>query len=310
MNEAELLAKRTAETNGRCRLYVDDREDGRLAREFLQAVEKIPELTVQRGTVFSDRLPIGDYAVCMKVKPEDDDVSIRMIIERKSYQDLCASISDDGNRWNNQKARMLQFRKEYPDTICIYIIEIGDSVPDSYFMRMAGDLVDLGICVVHTKNIEETVHYLLRRRHLLSKTNSTDELVGLHLAMYREFRGKKNTVKPENFLAETLKIIPGITPSAAQNIASNYESVADFVARCTPEDLVGTQYKTKNNTDAHIGKKRADTVVSMLWSESGINRARVQRIIEKGMRIPIEVNLEKKRKSQAKEKKAKRNKKS
>lgn len=299
-------AEAATETN--CHLYIDDREDGRLIAEFFAVIEAEKttgveaEIKIQPGTVFKDRLSIGDYAICTK-KPNSDELSVRMVFERKTWTDLCNSISHE--RWNNQKAMLLKFRQEYPDTVCIYIIESNDT-PDSFYMHMADDLVELGITVVHTRSIQDTVKYLLRRRHRMSKSSSMGELINKHIALYKEFKGRKSKINPECFLSETLKIIPGITPFAAEAIAARYDSVADFVMRCIPNDLVGIDYKTNEST-ARIGEKRAKSIVSMLWSKSEINRRKIQRAVEKAMEITQEVQeQEKKRKSKSKQSQTKR----
>jgi len=303
---AHMESEAPPDTN--CHLYIDDREDGKLIVEFFAAIEadKLPgaepELKIQPGTVFKDRLSSGDYAICTK-KPGTEEFSVRMVFERKTYEDLCNSISHE--RWNNQKSLLLKFRQDYPDTVCVYIIE-GNETSDSFYMHMADDLVELGITVVHTSSLRDTVKYLLRRRHRMSKSNSMGELINKHIALYKEFKGRKSKINPECFLLETLKIIPGITPFAAEAIAARYDSVADFVTRCIPGDLVGIDYKTNEST-ARIGEKRAKSIVSMLWSKSEINRRKIQRAVEKAMEITQEVQeQEKKRKSKSKQSQTKR----
>lgn len=259
-----------------CCLFIDDREKG-IVEAFGDAARS-GAIVVPPHTIFVDKLSIGDYAIATRISPDSELLGVRMVFERKTFKDLLDSIG--GTRWKNQLSKLLKYHQENPDTIVVYIIE-SDESDTSFYMDIADSLIDLNIHVVYTKSTFETIRYLMKRVKSLSHSDSLPQLVSRQIAQYKEFQGKKYDINPGNFLLETLKIVPKITPQCAQEIAKDYDSLADFITRCTPNSLVGTVYRTEKNKEAHIGETRARNIVSLFWNTNESDRAPLQRLSHK-----------------------------
>lgn len=259
-----------------CCLFIDDREKG-IVETFGEAARS-GAIIVPPHTIFVDKLTIGDYAIATRISPDSEILGVRMVFERKTFNDLLESIG--GTRWKNQLSKLLKYRQENPDTIVVYIIE-SDENDTSFYMDIADSLIDLDIHVVYTRTTFETVRYLMKRVKSLSHSDSLPQLVSRQIAQYKEFQGKKYDVNAGNFLLETLKIVPKITPQCAQEIAKNYDSVADFITRCTPNSLLGTIYKTEKNKEARLGQTRARNIVSLFWNTTETDREALQRMAGK-----------------------------
>lgn len=267
----------TVPVRAKCCLFIDNNEKN--LPEAFGFVCKNEQINIPPNTVFVDHLRIGDYAIATKLSPDSDDLVVRLVLERKTKDDLINSIGS--TRWSNQLANLLRYREEFPDTVIGYIIESDQPESDSFYDHMASALIDLNIHVIRTNSTYATVKYLLGRVKSLGDSASLPELITRKIAAYKEFQGKKYDISSETFLVELLKIIPKITPQCAEAIASRYRSVFDFLARCTPNDLVGTAYTTTKGTQAKIGQKRAQTIVDMVWSIDGPHRPEVQRLLHK-----------------------------
>jgi ERCC4-type nuclease len=259
-----------------CCLFIDDREKG-IVEAFGEA-SRSGAIIVPPHTIFVDKLTIGDYAIATRISPDSDLLGVRMVFERKTFKDLLDSIG--GTRWKNQLSKLLKYLQENPDTIVVYIIE-SDESDTSFYMDIADALIDLNIHVVYTKSTFETIRYLMKRVKTLSHSDSLPQLVSRQIAQYKEFQGKKYDINPDNFLLETLKIVPKITPQCAAEIAKNYDSLADFITRCTPNTLIGTVYRTEKNKEAHIGETRARNIVALFWNVNETDRAPLQRLTNK-----------------------------
>lgn len=272
-NETELLLSPSHNSG----MLIDSNENDIIpAFGYVSNTEKIQ---IPEGTIFRKRLPVGDFGIVTRVSPGSKDLAIRALWERKTLEDLINSIGS--TRWDNQISKMLQHRKDFPDTILGVIIEAEPGKNNSFYINKANALVDCGIHVVYTNSIYGTVKFLLDRIRTLGESASLPELVNHRIARYKEFKGRKTEITPEKFLVEVLKIIPKVTPQCAEVIAKHYRSVWSFLERCTPDDLVGITYPTDKGKTARIGKVRAQTIVDMVWNSDSPKRSAMQYILNK-----------------------------
>jgi ERCC4-type nuclease len=95
------------------RLIIDKRETA-LFQKCSEELSRLPEESMKKITVLQKDLPIGDMII------QKDDETTLLIIERKSFQDLLASIKD--GRYEEQSHRLIHTSQIHPHSI-IYLLE-------------------------------------------------------------------------------------------------------------------------------------------------------------------------------------------
>ena len=205
-------------------------------------------------TFSSEQLDLGDIHICFK--------DIILVFERKTVSDLLASVTD--GRLHEQKCRLLANFK--PSQIT-YIIE-GDNIISSnnnsqnllsgiYYHSMYRD----GIHIVFTKNIEETVTFLLI---LATKccinsdkfiSNTSDYISNIKI------KSKKidNIDKDTCYLLQ-LSQIPSISYKIAKNIQNIYPTLRILLKTLDETD---DKEKLLSNID-NIGKNKANKILDYL----------------------------------------------
>ena len=95
-------------------IVIDTREDKvkPFFDNFISDINR--KFNFQKLTTVVKQITIGDFCIIVNGKP-------RLMIERKTWADLSASIKD--KRINGQTEKMLKFREENPECQLIYIIE-------------------------------------------------------------------------------------------------------------------------------------------------------------------------------------------
>jgi ERCC4-type nuclease len=95
------------------RIVIDKRE-GDLFKKTYEALLRVPEETMLKIDIISEDLPIGDILIQTK------DKTTLLVIERKTFPDLLASIKD--GRYEEQSHRLLHTTGVPPHSI-IYLLE-------------------------------------------------------------------------------------------------------------------------------------------------------------------------------------------
>lgn len=175
-----------------------------------------------------------------KIEPGD---AITLVIERKSFTDLKASLSD--GRYHEQKSRYLQL----PRGTIFYILEDNDpryeQLDQKQFLGMyIHTMIRDQIGVFLTRSLEETAKTLIKIRDTIEEfgLNYRDKVP---ICKLNESQIKKKKAYGKDVYIQHLCCFPGINKTKAQNIASVYPSMIELI-----ESLKHEQFKVKG-----IGKK-------------------------------------------------------
>lgn len=169
-------------------------------------------------------LPIGDFII-----KNNNTKVIEFIIERKSIEDLCASITD--NRFREQKQRLLDSVNN-PQKI-IYIIE-GKKI-QSKFTRITTKTINSAILnlmfkhkyhVIYTDNPEDTLENIML---LLSKIQKNELELQCIQPGFVEKLIKKSDKHNENIFVNQLGVINGVSLLVANKIKEQYSCMNDLI---------------------------------------------------------------------------------
>lgn len=197
--------------------------------------------------VTKENLEIGD--VHLRCNGET-----RIIIERKTINDLAQSVKD--NRYKEQKARLLAFRKEHPGVQIVYVLE-GYYMYDPVMMYSGlGNNVIHG-CIINTmlrddiftaftKNITDTCHFIgavmkrfekepdvYLRGNAIQVTNTSEEQCRanyVNTLVHTVKTKKKENIDEYVCFIMQLSCIPGISAKKAQDIIGHLDvsNMVDF----------------------------------------------------------------------------------
>jgi crossover junction endonuclease MUS81 len=216
---------------------------------------KLEELELKHITIIIESLPLGDIIIC------DDKCIEQIIIERKSLNDLAASIRD--GRYAEQSFRL--DNHEIHNHNIIYLIE-GDihRYSDKYSKIKKKTLQVTMFCInyfkgfsiMKTRDILETAEYILiitdklrretvRKNYYKNNQIETDgnifENEKLHLnsnirsespkKRYSEVisKVKKKNIRPDNIGEIILSQIPGISSKTSAAIMQNFSSLYELL---------------------------------------------------------------------------------
>jgi crossover junction endonuclease MUS81 len=237
------------------------------------------------------QLDIGDILIS-SIKPNEDN-KIIYIFERKTIEDLIASIKD--GRYKEQKVRLNSIVERGDARKFFYIIEGStDNLCKTEQSIYQGSLISMiirdGISVIRTKNINETydiITRLLQRMekaynenkdefNIFSSSNNPDEAAVLNsnpvsdTSYLEHIKVKKNaniTPKICNILA--LSNIPGVSNKTAEIILSHYNNsiftlLKGYEAIDMLEEPEELKLKKKENMICNIslGMRKVGNVIS------------------------------------------------
>ncbi len=204
--------------------------------------------------------------------------SFRILIERKTLNDLAASIRD--GRWREQKKRLLGYRELYPQTKLCYLIE-GTMPPNESFSinRMSYQAVLSGmihacfrdqIMVYKTKNLQESfsflkglAHKMVTKPEQLGFTNSTQTSASpLEYNTSLIKIKKKENLTPPRCYELMLAQIPGISYKTAKRIAEVYPTMS-LLFQTFQKEPEKTRMNCLSNIPK-IGKKTSQTIYNFL----------------------------------------------
>ena len=236
----------------------------------LQMDEKIKYETIIKT------LPLGDIIIC------DDNDNEKLIIERKSLNDLASSIID--GRYKEQSFR-LDHTESHNHNI-MYIIE--GSMP--YYSKRAYSKITAstlysamftlnyykGFSVIRTFNIMETAEWIIR---MVSKLNKTKDKVGYYDTSSKTVtseppktynsvikRVKKQNLRPDNIGEVILSQIPGISNATSLAVMNHFGSLYNLMMEIKKDAncLNTLTYTTKNGQQRHISYKSIESIVNYL----------------------------------------------
>ena len=202
----------------------------------------------------SKNLFIGDFIF------KNDNDEIILIVERKTFKDLCASIID--SRFREQKERLLE---SVPDpSKILYILEgskrnlkgkgsLSKTIMDSAVQNL---LFKHQFKVLFTESLDDTVDQLKMLYNKLYKKMSEMNCSSVIETMLI----KKSTKIIDNIYINQLSVIPGVSVGIARKISDHYPSLFDLIKAYmqseSPESLLtNIQVTDKRKLGKCLSKK-------------------------------------------------------
>lgn len=228
--------------------------------------------------VTTDNLPIGDMII-----KRDDDTEV-ILIERKTLDDLAASIRD--KRYNEQSFRLTNC--SIPNHYIYYMVEgnihtyktsrYGRAVnKESLISAMTTLSYTKGFSLVRTIDINESALWLLQTADKLSRVkdrgyyedgksekDSTDDYVAV------SNRVKKTNITPDNIGAIMLAQIPSVSTASAQVIMERYKNIDTLIDALNADSnaLLDLTTTTKSGKERKLTKTCTSNVYNYLLGKS------------------------------------------
>lgn len=215
-------------------------------------------------------LEIGDIIV-----KQDDD--ILMIIERKTINDLLASLKD--GRYSEQ---CLRLQSDERCTMCqkIYLIEgnvnaYNDQCKQTIYSTITTLTMFKGFQHMRTLSLDETCNYILMTTNKIQKSlkngkafyNANGVQNNEQTKAYTDVikTCKKENITPQNISQIMLMQIPGISAATAEHILDGFESIYDLIHELrTNTKILENKTYVLNGKSRKINKKCLENVVLYL----------------------------------------------
>ena len=168
-----------------------------------------------------EALPIGDIIIC------DDEGNEKLILERKTINDLLASIKD--GRYDEQSCRLSghQIRNHN----IVYLIE--GSISNTHFNRslIFSSMFSLGyykgFSVFRTESVEESAFFLINTVQKMIRDKEREPYVeGAPVDYISTLKKvKSDNINPANINELMLSQIPGISAQSAKVIMDKFKTI-------------------------------------------------------------------------------------
>lgn len=253
------------------RLVCDNRE--RAVWSALNAYEE-PVPGVELSTA---QLDVGDFEVVVQTKGAgDEEVTKRLVVERKAWNDHCASVLD--GRRKEQTARALAMREQQaPHTTFVLLLE--GSVPgwsgftnalknkNAHAALIKSTIRD-SIPVLHCRDVQHTADTLMYLANTMAKggldpeTKAAERAASGYAGVVKFAKKKANTA--EELWNVMLSSIPGVSGSKAAAISAQYPSPAALVGTYQEAVRLGKRKKSIDLmlADVPCGKGRLGPALS------------------------------------------------
>tara|TARA_A100001015_G_scaffold48590_2_gene53675 strand:- start:3033 stop:3818 length:786 start_codon:yes stop_codon:yes gene_type:complete len=254
------------------KLKIDNREKKLI--KLLDAYKK--QLNLSNIELIVEKLDLGDFIIC------DDDDKEKLIIERKSLNDLASSIKD--GRYVEQSHRL----SGYPihNHNIIYIIEGNLSVWVNKYKVQANTLYTAifslnyfkGFSVIKTIDITETAEYILRMCDKLNREKKKVSFYEDGEKFNKKYvdvikKEKKKNITPENIGEIILSQIPGVSSHTSKVVINKYGSLYNLLCDLdTNQKCLDTlTYTTDKGIERRISKTSIRNIVQyLLYQKSNV----------------------------------------
>lgn len=266
-----------------------------LCKTLIESDKKFSDVSIN-----TENLLIGDIII------RGCDESHSVLIERKSFSDLSASIKD--GRYKEQSLRLSS--SEYHNHNIIYLIE-GSWTPGFQSSQLGidtlyGSIISLsllkGFSVIRTMNISDTASFICNLARKLKKTSmkmyyenymkndvkddsalentiltpdvsippSPDKVSYTSVIKIK----KKDNITPDNIGVIMLSQIPGVNNITAETIINEYKSIKNLITelQTNPDGLRMLKYTTSNGQQRKINKPACDNIISYLLPSTTITK--------------------------------------
>ena len=237
-------------------LKIDMRET-----DLIKAITGIPVLV--------ESLPIGDVIIC------DDAGTEKLIMERKTINDLLASIKD--GRYDEQSCRLSGLPIQNHNII--YLIE-GDIIrTHSSRSLLFSSLFSLGyykgFSVVRTMSVEETAFFIMNTVQKMEKEQAKGREPYVEgSSINKEYlstlkKVKSDNITPANINELMLSQIPGISAQTAKVIMEKFHTLHNLIEQVKTDDkcLDDVTYINTKGDKRKINKTCLTNIKSFLLPE-------------------------------------------
>lgn len=238
---------------------------------------KLEEFEFKNIDIIVDDLPLGDIIIC------NDNGREKLIIERKSLNDLAASIRD--GRYSEQSFRLDKYNIHNHNIV--YLIEGDIHRYSNKYSKISKKTLQVttfcinyfkGFSTMKTRDILETAEYILIITDKLSRekvrsnfyenmNNKNEDILidneklqlkseNLESPKYNKryseviSKVKKKNIRPDNIGEIILSQIPGISSKTSMAIMQHFSSLVDLLTKLKEDSncLNHIEIKTKNGT--------------------------------------------------------------
>lgn len=260
------------------KLILDVRE-----KQLIQLIKALQKSEQIDFTLEIDSIPLGDAIIVDETSNKE-----RLIIERKSLQDLASSIID--GRYKEQSHRL--HHESLHNHNIMYVIEghMEDFLKRNYSKRINENTLYSamftlnyykGFSVIRTYTILETATWIIRimdKMHRMKdespfydSQNDESNSVQRENTVEKPYsavvkRVKKDNICPENVGEIILSQIPGISTATSLAIMTQFGSLYNLMMELKKDRscLNSVTYTTKSNQQRHISKSAIQSIITYL----------------------------------------------
>ena len=255
-------------------IKIDNRESSLIYR-LNQLSKESKEIKIK-----VEKLDLGDIHLC-----DIDTEKTKIIIERKSIQDLVSSIKD--NRYTEQSVRLSSYN--LPNHNIYYLIEGNIANVDLRYTKINintiySSLFSIsyykGFSLLQTMNIDETANLIFRFACKLKKeynkkepyynVNESDNTLNNTLNYSDIIKtDKKSNITPENIINIILKQIPGVSNITANTIAEKHLTLVNLIVALQENEncLNDLTYHMKNGKIRKINSSAINNIKEYMLKE-------------------------------------------
>ena len=177
----------------------------------------------------------------------DSDGNVQLAIERKTISDLESSLID--GRFFEQRGRIIE---AYGDRVA-YLIE-GDY--DHSDTKLSGSITGLAfrhkIPVIRTKNVHDTVHFLMNASVAAEKGRLSESSLKAAPPCHAP---KKKAATPEDLAVAMLHAIPGVSTKIARSLINAYLSMPGLIKAVNLEYALMHNFRVGNRKLGKVGDR-------------------------------------------------------
>ncbi len=225
----------------------------------LKIIQKLKDL---HETCVVQSMDIGDFSF--------HDEKYTLIVERKTWPDLRASIRD--NRFREQRSRLREWKASHENRQIMYLIE-GLFEPEYTNERRTCERLMIGysIPVLFIDSMDGVVKQLRDWKQLpsLEKLFQTREISQDQVESRTR---KKNYDDSSLFFQATLSQMKGVTTSMAKAISVRFGTVKEFIeamGRESPDDFQRQMLEIEYTTETGKTKRMAPSLYERLCKNVG-----------------------------------------
>lgn len=200
----------------------------------------------------SKQLDIGDIQIF-------HNNELKMIIERKTFQDLEASFND--GRYDEQKSRLLAFKESNPSVSILYLLE--GKIDKYKYSQVVGSILSMQLKydfkIFVAKDVDDSFNFLLelgKKIHSLSHHHQQPKTEQNYFGGIKI--KKSDNYTPELWFLTILSSIPRVSKQIAEKIVEQYKTPLLLTEELKANGI--NNLKNYKVNDRRIGDKLASKI--------------------------------------------------